>query len=104
MTLRRGYRGQFSKQTHSGKIGCLKDEAGVSRTPNVNTGDTYYNYEMHTLTSLYVRATNDVDVPCTLSFLPFSVFRECEFFMINSVYFVILFNTYSTVFYSNSKL
>ena len=30
------------------------------RTPNVNTWDTYYKYEMHTLTSFYVRATNGV--------------------------------------------
>ena len=32
----------ISKQTHSGKSGCLTDEAGVSRTPNENTGATYY--------------------------------------------------------------
>ena len=44
-----------AKQTHNGKSRCLTDEAGVSRTPNVNTGDTYYYYEMHTLTSFYVR-------------------------------------------------
>ena len=50
----------ISKQTHSGKSGCLTDETGLSRTPNVNTEDTYYNYDMHTLTSFYVRATNDV--------------------------------------------
>ena len=44
---------------HSGKSECLTDKADVSCTSKVNTGDTYYNYEMHALTSFYVRATND---------------------------------------------
>ena len=44
----------------SGKSGCLTDEASVSRTPNLNTGDTYHNYKIHTLT--FVSATNYV--PC----------------------------------------
>ena len=34
--------------------------ADVSCTPNVNTGDTYYSYEMLKITSFNVRATNDV--------------------------------------------
>ena len=49
----------ISKQTCSGKSECLTDEADVSCTSKVNTGDTYYNYEIHALTSFYVRATND---------------------------------------------
>ena len=53
MTNLKRLSGTVSKQMHSGKSGCLKDEAYVSRTPNVNTGDTYYNYEMHTLTSKF---------------------------------------------------
>ena len=40
---------------------------------NVSTGDKYYNYEMHTLTAFYVRATNDT---CTCIYVtsvsPFS--------------------------------
>ena len=51
----------ISKQTHSGKSGCSTDEAGVSRTPNVNTGDTY--------------TTNDVEafhVPYLSSLSPLS--------------------------------
>ena len=34
--------------------------ADVSCTPYVNTGDTYFNYKMHKITSFNVRATNDV--------------------------------------------
>ena len=34
--------------------------AVVSCAPNVNTGETYYNYKMHKITSFNVRATNDV--------------------------------------------
>ena len=60
MTTLKRLSGTISKQIHSGKSGRLTDEADVSHTPNVNTGDTYYNYEMRTLTSFYVRATNDV--------------------------------------------
>ena len=59
MTTLKGLSGTISKQIHSGKSGRLTDEADVSHTPNVNTGDTY-NYEMQTLTSLHARATNDV--------------------------------------------
>ena len=59
MTTPKRLSGTISKLTHSGKSGCLTEEAGVSRTHNVNTGDTY-NYEMHTLKSFYVRVTNDV--------------------------------------------
>ena len=61
MTTLKRLSGSISKQTHSGKIGCLTDEADVSRTPNVNRGyDTYYNFEMHFFPSFYVRATKDV--------------------------------------------
>ena len=57
MTTLKGLSGTILKQIHSGKSGRrLTDEADVSQTPNVNTGDTY-NYEMQTLTSFYVRAT-----------------------------------------------
>ena len=44
------------------------------RRPDVNKGDTYFKYELHTLTFFYVRATNDVyafHVPY-LSSSPFS--------------------------------
>ena len=54
-------KGTILKQTHSGKRRCKKDEADALRTPNVNTGNTYCNYEMHTLTFFYIRATNDVE-------------------------------------------
>ena len=60
MTTLKGLSGTNSKQKDSGKIGCLTDEAEASRAPDVNTGDTFYNYEMHTFTTFYVRATNDV--------------------------------------------
>ena len=53
MTNLKRLSGTVSKQMHSGKSGCLKDEADLSRTPNVNTGDKYYDYEMHTLTSKF---------------------------------------------------
>ena len=43
------------------------DEAYVSHTHNDNTGDIYYYYEMHTFTSFYVRATNDVSYLSSLS-------------------------------------
>ena len=42
---------------------------------NVSTGDKYYNYEMHTLTSFYIRATNDAEmsnIPYLSSPAPFS--------------------------------
>lgn len=74
MTIQKGLSGTISLQIPWGKSGCLTDEADVSRTANVNTGDTYYKYEMHTLTSFYVRATNDVyafDVPYLSSLSPF---------------------------------
>ena len=75
MTTPKRLSGTISKQTHSGKSGCLTDEADVSRMPIVNTGDTYHNYEMHTLTSFYVQTTNDVytfHVPYLSSLSPFS--------------------------------
>ena len=65
----------ISKQTYRGKSECLTDEADLSCTPYVNTGDTYYNYEMHTLTFFYVRATNDAwtfHVPYLSCLSPFS--------------------------------
>ena len=65
----------ISKQTHSGKSGCLTDETGLSRTPNVNTEDTYHKYEMHTLTSFYVCAIVDLEtfhVSYLHSLCPFS--------------------------------
>ena len=49
--------------------------ADVSCAPNVNTGETYYNYEMHNITSFNVCATNDVltfHVPYLSSLSPFS--------------------------------
>ena len=60
MRTPRGLSGTISKHKDCGKIGCLTDEADVSSTPDVNTGDTFYNYEIHTFTIFYVRATNDV--------------------------------------------
>ena len=62
MTTLKGISGTNSKQKDSGKIGCLTDEADASRMPDVSTGDTlnFYNNEMHTFTTFYVRATNDV--------------------------------------------
>ena len=60
MTTPKRLSGTISKQTNSGKSGRLTDEAGVSCTLSVNIGHTYYNYEVHTLTFSYVRATNDV--------------------------------------------
>ena len=63
--------------TPKGLSETISKQRDAERTPNVNTGDTYYNYEMHELTPFSVCA----DVPCTLSFLPLSVFRgsRCEF-------------------------
>ena len=75
LQLQKGYQGQFLSQMRKGniyqgqflswRIAELKswywtDETDASRTPNVNTGDTYYNYEIHRLISFSVRATNDV--------------------------------------------
>ena len=60
MTTPKGLLGTISKQMHSEKSGCWTNKAYVSRTPNVHTWDTYDNYEMHTLTFFYVRATNDL--------------------------------------------
>ena len=62
MTTSRRLSGTISKQMHSGKSECFTDETSVhvSCMPNVNIGDTYYNYEMHSLTSFYVRATYNV--------------------------------------------
>ena len=60
MTIPKGLSEKISKEDASGKIGCLTDEADVSRMPHINIWDTYYNDEMHTLTSFYLHATNDV--------------------------------------------
>ena len=40
------------KQTQSRKSRCWTDEMYVSRSPNVNTGYTYYNYKIHTLLTM----------------------------------------------------
>ena len=81
MTTPKGLSGKISKQMHSGKSGCLTDEAYVSRTPNIHTGDSYHDYEMHMFTSSYVSATNDIciEVPCSLSSLPLSIIRGSGF-------------------------
>ena len=60
MTIQKGLSGTISLQIPWGKSRCLTDEADVSRTPNVNTADTYYDYKMRTFTFFYVRATNDL--------------------------------------------
>ena len=44
MIIQKGLSGTISLQIPCGKRGCLTDETDVSRTANVNTGDTYYNY------------------------------------------------------------
>ena len=61
MTIPKGSSGKISKQVRSGKSGCRTDKMMYTLcSPNVNTGDTYYNYEMHSLTSFYVRGTNNI--------------------------------------------
>ena len=57
--LWRGYRGQFQSR-HIAERADAERMADVSCTPNVNTGDTYFNYKMHKITSFNVRATTDV--------------------------------------------
>ena len=68
--LRKGYRGQFQSKRIAERV-----DAYLSRTPNVNTADTYYDYKMHTFTFFYVRATNDLKtlhVPYLSSLSPLS--------------------------------
>ena len=57
MTTPKGLSGTISRQTDSGKIRCLTYEVDVSRMLNVNTGDTYLNYKMHTFTTMSVILT-----------------------------------------------
>ena len=57
--------------TPKGFSGTISKQRDAERTPYVNTGDTYFDYEMHALTPFSVCA----DDPCILSFLPLSVFR-----------------------------
>ena len=76
MTTPRRLSGIISKQMHSGKSECFMDETSVSRMPNGNTGDTYYNYEMHSPSSFYVRATNDVYTTIYLISFSLSPFSE----------------------------
>ena len=52
--------GLFQSRRIAGKSGCLTDEEDLSPMPNVNTGDTYYNYKMLMLTSFFVHATISV--------------------------------------------
>ena len=62
MTTSKGLSVTILKQTHSAKSGCLTYEADVTRMLNVNTRDTYDNYDMYTLTCFYVCATCTNDV------------------------------------------
>ena len=60
MTAPKGLPGIIAKRTHSGKSGCIADEADASRTPNaLSVLNTLYTRCIR-LHPFYFRATNDV--------------------------------------------